>query len=150
MLAGALVNGSRGKVVGFYTLTEAAALGVEISLKPKMVKREPGSSKSQEKKEDKSNDKHLRTTEATHQLAENIWRTELVPSPARKGRLMRRNGLLPLNKNAFTLEQKYPLVEFDNMLRMLCVPFLFREEGASGLEVERLQVCFELEMLIST
>jgi hypothetical protein len=140
MLDGALVNGSRGTVVGFHTITEAHKVGAELSFTPKKVKRDDISTQP---RPSRAEARYIRQTEATQQLAKNIVSREIVGPFISGERHRRRNGMIPMNKNEFTIEQKYPLVKFDgNNLLMLCVPLVFHEEGVSGkLEVERLQAC---------
>jgi hypothetical protein len=139
MLDGALVNGSRGTVIGFHTISEAHDMKAEITLKPKKVKRDDSISKP---KPSQVEARHLRETEAIQQLAANMTAREIDPAIV-GGKCRRRNGMEPLDDHTFSLMQKFPLVKFDdNNLEMLCVPLVFHEEGVTGkLEAERFQVC---------
>jgi hypothetical protein len=139
MLDGALVNGSRGTVVGFHTIAEAHEVEAELSFTPTKVKRDDGSPRS---RPDPADARRLRETEAIQQLAKNIERREIVVPSGPGEKYRRRNGMIPMGKGQFKIDQKYPLVKFDdNNLLMLCIPMVFHEEGVTGKwEVERLQV----------
>jgi hypothetical protein len=131
-----VVNGSYGVVVGFHTVIEARSLGVEIAFKPDY--RQESIDDSAQKKRNKYASA-LRQGYAIQQLGRNIWRTQLHPWPS-KGKT-RRDGLQSLDDHTFTMEERYPLVEFGASLRMLCVPLAFPHRSA-GSFMQRLQVRF--------
>jgi hypothetical protein len=136
MLGGHVGNGSCGVIVGFHTVMEALLLGVEIAFKPGGRQEIIDNSVQEKPSQDAP---ALRRAHAIQQLGHNIWCTQLHPWPS-KGKT-RRDGLQSLDDHAFTMEERYPLVEFEAGLRMLCVPLDFPVSYA-GLLMHRLQVRF--------
>jgi hypothetical protein len=135
----ALVNGSCGTVHSFSTIAEAMEEDeVELTLTPKTIK----ASDDAPQKRDPGTDRKRRTIEAIKQLHAQIKCVAVdIPKSAVVGKLMRGSGRIALDDHTFDIHQRFPLVVFDNKMKMLCVPLIFREEGRTGhLEVERLQV----------
>jgi hypothetical protein len=125
MVQGRLVNGSLGVVKDFISVGDALRLGVDLV--------------SDASKVEKSKSHH--TKDARADALQQHSRRLLMAERRRSGEAYL--GFIAIKQAVgFSRDQKWPLVVFENGLKLLCTPLEFEGYGFMGnVEVVRLPVC---------
>ncbi len=149
VVQGVLVNGSIGKVVEFMTINEARREGLEISDPSDNDEDDNVSDDGLDYDEDadfrKPPTQPPRYQHRTY-IEERILRCyNDDPSIAKRPTLLR-----DINSHVFLPGQRYPVVQFTNDRKLLCVPMFFDHIGMMGnIEARRIQVPLILSWAIT-